>query len=239
MATPATIHVQLWHGGCRLYCHPLATGLSRPNARPVDIQLSSANSSNIPTFDLATQELSLCRQLFVHDYICSKINQFETRRVRSIRSTVDSESQKTKSVNFLAANQHVKELLREISNVNHVSSSGYSKLIPKLGVEHVWICPTLYVIFRRKRIVEITFWVFLLWNISNIKGILSRIHTRYCHLEAKSLFLQLYISPNGINIVFQQNSDIKIMMKNLMTNKVCEGSKCHPETPKLSLPREY
>ena len=102
MATPATIHVQLWHGGCRLYCHPLATGLSRPNARPVDIQLSSANSSNIPTFDLATQELSLCRQLFVHDYICSKINQFETRRVRSIRSTVDSESQKTKSVNFLA-----------------------------------------------------------------------------------------------------------------------------------------
>ena len=45
------------------------------NARPINITLTSASGSTIPTFGCTTRELNLGGQLFPHNFICTKVKQ--------------------------------------------------------------------------------------------------------------------------------------------------------------------
>ena len=122
------------------------------------ITLTSASSNNIPTFSSTMRELNLGSQLFSHNFICAKVKQpilgwdflAENRLVENYAGrfltqiqtdlfipAVDNTTRRTSHVNQVQIDQRVRKMLKNFPKVTKVSSSGYSKLQPQHGMEHI------------------------------------------------------------------------------------------------------
>ena len=129
---------------------------NRPRTRVSRRQRASGNT--IPTFGSTTRELNLGSQLFSHNFIRAKVKQpilgrdflaenrlvenYAGRFLTQIRTdlfipAVHYMTRRAGHVNQVQIDQQRSNILKNFPQVTKVSSSGYSKLQPQHGVEHV------------------------------------------------------------------------------------------------------